>query len=185
MPCNVGSTIRVSSACMPSGSVNQMLWNAPRSSTAPSVAPRATSRSRNVSKCSDDAAPSATWSRCPRWNIAGSAVPCSVLGDLGGMDPRVRAGAQDGVAERRRRLAEDDVELEDVAIELDEAVEVGGEDGNVVDAGQHGHREAPSSMMIGRRRRRRSGVCASARAPAGAWSAAATVSAASAPSMSQ
>ena len=88
----------------------------------------------------------------------------SVLGNLGGMDPRVLAGAEDGVTERRGRLTEHDLELEHVSIELDEAVEVGGQDGNVVDAGQHGHRAPPAKSIV---------------------SATATVSAASAPSMSQ
>ena len=40
MPSSESRTITVSSICMPSGSSNQRLWNAPRSSTVPVETPR-------------------------------------------------------------------------------------------------------------------------------------------------
>ena len=144
---------------MPSGSWNHRLWNAPRSSTVPSLAPRSTSRRRSRERLR------AMMHRAPggrggplEHRREGAAVGVADRPRPGGATSR--PGSQDGVAERRRRLAEHHIEVEHVDVELDEAVEVGGQDGDVVDAGEHGHvvilpwtRGRPSAV---RRRCRRS-----------------------------
>ena len=55
------------------------------------------------------------------------------------MQPRIRPGAQDRMAERRGRLGEGHLEIEHVRVELDEAVEVVGEHRDVVEAASETH----------------------------------------------
>ena len=103
-----------------------------------------------------------------------------VAGHFRRVEPGVRTSAEDGVAEFGGLFREHEIELEDTGVELDEAVEVGGHDRHVVDAGEQRHRGSPFSMGQVPGRRVRAAAPSNRRSRANA-----TVSAASTPSISQ
>ncbi len=93
------------------------------------------------------------------------------------------------MTERGRRFLEDDLEIEDLGVEGDEACQVLGEDRDVVDAGERVRRKGSFQVFRARAapgRERAAVLAVRARAPSSRNSmASAAASAASVPSMSQ
>ena len=106
----------------------------------PSEAPRATRRDRTAANTSVDEHGQGEVVEVSTIELGSARGPVRTAGNLGRVQPRAGPGAEDRMTEGGGRLLEDDLELEHIKVEHDEAVEVLGEDGDVVDPGEEVHR---------------------------------------------